>query len=142
MDHSSLLRQNGPCRCARVTKLTSGFRQPALRRHPMTKTTAFRCMLPLLLTSFLASLVAFAAVLCPAAADDSKRPPPLSLTLTFDRPLEASMAPFVSASSHGLFAAEGLSVRNDFVGGSTEAIARVAAGTSEFALVDLNELIR
>jgi len=108
----------------------------------MTKTPAFRCMLPVLLTSFLASLVAFAAVLCPAAADDSKRPPPLSLTLTFDRPLEASMAPFVSASSHGLFAAEGLSVRNDFVGGSTEAIARVAAGTSEFALVDLNELIR
>ena len=52
------------------------------------------------------------------------------------------MASFIVAESRGLFAAEGLSVRNDFVGGSPEAIARVASGASEFALVDLNELIR
>jgi NitT/TauT family transport system substrate-binding protein len=52
------------------------------------------------------------------------------------------MAPFIVAENRGLFAAEGLSVRNDFVNGSPEAIARVVSGTSDFALVDINELIR
>ncbi len=98
----------------------------------MKMTRAFRC--------FLATLAAFAAVLCPAAAEDAK--PLLSVQLSFDRPLESSMAPFISAESRGLFAAEGLSVRNEFVGGSPDAIARVASGASEFALVDINELIR
>jgi NitT/TauT family transport system substrate-binding protein len=98
----------------------------------MTKTCAFRC--------FLAVLAAFAGVVCPAVAEDAK--PPLSIQLSFDRPLESSMAPFISAASRGLFAAEGLSVRNDFVNGSPEAIARVTSGASEFALVDINELIR
>jgi NitT/TauT family transport system substrate-binding protein len=98
----------------------------------MKKRHAFRC--------FLAVLAAFAAVVCPAAAEDAR--PPLSVQLSFDRPLESSMAPFISAESRGLFAAEGLSVHNEFVGGSPEAIARVVSGASEFALVDINELIR
>jgi len=98
----------------------------------MNKTRAFRCLL--------AALLALAAVVCPAVAEDAR--PPLSLQLSFDRPLESSMAPFISASQRGLFAAEGLSVRSEFVTGSPEAIARVASGASEFALVDINELIR
>jgi len=103
-----------------------------LRRRPMTKTRAFRC--------FMAALAVLTGVVCPAAAEDAR--PPLSLQLSFDRPLESSMAPFISATSRGLFAAEGISVRNDFANGSPEAIARVASGASEFALVDINELIR
>jgi NitT/TauT family transport system substrate-binding protein len=98
----------------------------------MKMTRAFRCLL--------AVLAAFAGVVCPAVAEDAK--PQLSVQLSFDRPLESSMAPFISATSRGLFAAEGLSVRNDFLNGSPEAIARVASGASEFALVDINELIR
>jgi NitT/TauT family transport system substrate-binding protein len=68
--------------------------------------------------------------------------PPVAVQLSFDRPLDASMAPFVLAASRGLFASEGLSVTTEIAAGSADAIARVASGRSEFALVDLNELIR
>ena len=74
------------------------------------------------------------------AAEDVK--PPISVQLTFDRPLDASMAPFVVAASRGLFAAERLSVATNVANGSVEAIARVASGASDLALVDINELIR
>src|SRR5262249_52281219 len=91
-----------------------------------------------------ALLAGLAALVCPGTdegrADDVK--PPLAIQLTFDRPLESSMAPFIVAESRGLFGAEGLSVRNDFVTGSPDATARAASGASEFALVDVNELIR
>jgi len=63
-------------------------------------------------------------------------------TLTFDRPITAGMAPFVMAAADGLFASEGLAVTTDVTGSSAEAIERVAAGTSQLALVDVNELIR
>src|SRR5207342_1880564 len=53
-----------------------------------------------------------------------------------------SAAPFVLAATDGLFASEGLAVTTDVAGGSPDAIARVAAGTSDFALVDINVLIR
>ena len=52
------------------------------------------------------------------------------------------MAPFVVAAKRGLFAKEGISVSTNSVNGSIEAIAKVAAGESEMALVDINELIR
>ena len=106
----------------------------------MKKTSAFRGhpIFPLAL------LAGFAVAVClatgSARAEEAK--PPLNVQLSFDRPLESSMAPFIAAESRGLFATEGLSVRNEFVGNSPEAIARVASGASEFALVDLNELIR
>ena len=91
-----------------------------------------------------ALLLGFAGVLCLDAAigraEDAGAPTPVRLTV--DRPLESSMAPLIAASSRGLFATEGLSVRTDFVGGSPEAIARVASGATDFALVDINELIR
>jgi NitT/TauT family transport system substrate-binding protein len=73
-------------------------------------------------------------------ADDGK--PSTAVELCFDRPFDASMAPLVAATHRGLFAAEGLSVSTGIANGSTEAIARVASGASEFALVDINELIR
>ena len=52
------------------------------------------------------------------------------------------MAPFVVAASRGLFAAERLSVATNVVTGSPDAIARVASGASDLALVDINELTR
>ena len=46
------------------------------------------------------------------------------------------------AASDGLFASEGLAVTTNSANGSPDAIARVAAGSSDFALVDINALIR
>src|SRR6201995_2759283 len=67
---------------------------------------------------------------------------PLTVTLSFDRPINAAEAPVVVAMTDGLFAAEGLSIITNMMAGSPEAIARVASGASEFAVVDLNALIR
>ena len=102
----------------------------------VTRTTALRCLLALL-----AGVMAFACSgIEPGLAEVAR--PPVAIEFSFDRPLDASMAPFVLAASRGLFAAEGLSVTNHFGTGSPEAIARVASGDSELALVDVNELIR
>ena len=100
------------------------------------RTTAFRCMLAL--------LAGLAALACPGIEQGRAQAtkPSTAIEFSFDRPLEASMAPFVLAAHRGLFAAEGLSVANHFAEGSPEAIARVASGASELALVDINELIR
>ena len=90
----------------------------------------------LVLTAGLACLVAGAS----RAAEGVK--PPIGLQLTFDRPLDGSMAPFVAAANRGLFTAEGLSVATNVVNGSPDAIARVGSGASDMALADINELIR
>jgi NitT/TauT family transport system substrate-binding protein len=74
------------------------------------------------------------------AADDT--PPPLAIQFAFDRPLESSMAPFIVAANRGLFGEERLAVTFTHASGSPDAIARVARGDSDLALVDLNELIR
>jgi NitT/TauT family transport system substrate-binding protein len=68
--------------------------------------------------------------------------PPLAIQFSLDRPLDAGAAPFVLAASRGLFSSEGLAVTTNIASGSPDAIARVASGSSEFALADLNELIR
>ena len=64
------------------------------------------------------------------------------IRFSFDRPIDASAAPFVLAAADGLFGSEGLAVTTNIANGSPDAIARVAAGTSDFALVDINALIR
>jgi NitT/TauT family transport system substrate-binding protein len=101
-----------------------------------TKTSAPRSMIAL--------LIGLAGVACLAAgqgrAEDAK--PPVAIQFTYDRPMESSMAPFVVAASRGLFAKQGLAVTPNFVNGSLDAIAKVASGDSEMALVDINELIR
>jgi NitT/TauT family transport system substrate-binding protein len=97
------------------------------------RTNAFRC--------FLAALAGF-ALLVSGGDGRAADAPPASVQLVFDRPLDASMAPFVLAASDGLFSAEHLAVSFHFADGSPEAIARVAAGDSDFALADINELIR
>lgn len=95
---------------------------------------ALRCLF-----AVLAGLVVFVSGGDSRAADNA---PPISVQLAFDRPLDASMAPFMLAASRGLFGAEHLAVSFHFADGSAEAIARVATGDSEFALADINELIR
>ena len=74
------------------------------------------------------------------AADDTR--PALAIRFSLDRPIDAAAAPFVMATAGGLFAAEGLTVTTNIATGSPDAIAHVAAGTSDFALVDINALMR
>lgn len=59
-----------------------------------------------------------------------------------DRPIDGAAAPFVVASARGLFRAEDLNVTIGQANGSVDAIARVASGTSDMALADINALIR
>jgi NitT/TauT family transport system substrate-binding protein len=94
---------------------------------------------------FLASLIALLALVCLSpgqsrAAGETRQP--IAIQFSFDRPVDAGVAPFVLASASGLFGSEGLAVSFNSASGSVDAIARVAAGSSEFALVDINELIR
>jgi NitT/TauT family transport system substrate-binding protein len=74
------------------------------------------------------------------AAEESRQS--IAIQFSFDRPVNAGVAPIVLAATDGLFGAEGLTVTTDVAGSSAEAIGRVVSGASEFALVDLNELIR
>ena len=74
------------------------------------------------------------------AQGEARQPVPIQFTL--DRPIDAGAAPFILASSRGLFGAEGLAVTTNIAGNSPDAIARVAEGASDLALVDLNQLIR
>jgi NitT/TauT family transport system substrate-binding protein len=103
----------------------------------VSQTIAARC--------FLASLISLLAIVCLGAADSpaaGEVRQPISIRFSLDRPINAGAAPFVMASADGLFSSQGLTVTTDIASGSPEAIARVAAGTSDFALVDINELIR
>ena len=84
----------------------------------------------------IASLTASAAL----AADETR--PPLAIQFSLDRPIDAAAAPFVMAATGGLFSAESLAVTINIASGSPDAIARVAAGSSDFALVDINALVR
>ena len=67
---------------------------------------------------------------------------PIPIQFSFDRPIDAGAAPVLMASAGGLFSAEGLAVTTNIASGSPDAIARVASGASDFALADINELIR
>jgi NitT/TauT family transport system substrate-binding protein len=74
------------------------------------------------------------------AADQPRQP--VAIQFSLDRAMDASAAPFVMAGVSGLFSAEGLAVTTNIASGSPDAIARVAAGSSDFALVDTNALVR
>jgi NitT/TauT family transport system substrate-binding protein len=74
------------------------------------------------------------------AAGETRQP--FAIQFSFDRPVNADVAPFLLASVSGLFGSEGLAVSFNSASGSPDAIARVAGGTSDFALIDINELIR
>jgi NitT/TauT family transport system substrate-binding protein len=75
---------------------------------------------------------------CPAA----RAADPVAIDFTLNRPIDAVAAPFVMAQVGGLFSAEGLAVTINAVANSQEAIAKVASGACEMALVDINTLVR
>ncbi|MBR0835822.1 ABC transporter substrate-binding protein [Bradyrhizobium manausense] len=95
------------------------------------KTIASHCLLAL--------SIALAA--CNVHASETAAPS-VAIHFSFDRPVDASMAPFFLAAKDGRFAAEHLNVSFTSPAGSPEALARVAAGDSDLALVDINALIR
>jgi NitT/TauT family transport system substrate-binding protein len=105
-----------------------------MRASPIT---AVRCILALL--TGLSALACFGG--STGRAQNEVRQP-IAIQMSFDRPIDASAAPFMLASTHVLFGSEGLAVTTNIANGSPDAIARVAAGSSDFALADLNELIR
>ena len=96
------------------------------------KTIALQCLLAL--------AIAASTVREGIAAESST--PSTAIRFTFDRPIDASMAPFFLAAKDGRFGAEHLNVSFNSANGSPEALARLAKGDSELALVDINELIR
>ena len=67
---------------------------------------------------------------------------PTAIQFTLDRPLDASDAPFVLASTRGLFRSENLGVATNIATGPADAIARVASGSSDLALVDRDHIDR
>lgn len=109
------------------------------------RTNAIRAHLSVLLSALLALLTGLCAivglVVNDARAADEPRPP-LAVQFSLDRPIDAAAAPFVMAAAGGLFSAEALAVTTNIASGSADAIARVAAGTSDFAVVDINALMR
>src|SRR5260370_2286046 len=115
-------------------QLVSGPEVFPMRVNP---TIAVRRILALLIG--LLGFAWFGAGESPAASDVRQ---PIAIQFSLDRPLNADAAPFVLASSRGLFGSEGLAVATNIASGSPDAIARVADGASDFALVDINELIR
>jgi NitT/TauT family transport system substrate-binding protein len=108
-------------------------------------TIAVRAILALLASLFSLTCLLTCLLTCfgtdeARAQGEARRP--VAIQFFLDRPLDASAAPFVVASSTGLFGAEGLAVTINIASGSSDAIARVASGDSDFALADINELIR
>src|ERR1700681_2829041 len=103
----------------------------------VNQTIAVRCLL--------ASLIGLLGLACfgtgeSRAAGETRQP--IAIQFSLDRPIDASAAPFVLAATRGLFGSEGLAVTTNIANGWPDAIARVATGASDFALVDLNVLIR
>ena len=115
-----------------VTKPASPTRQlvPSLADvSPMrtTRTNAFRSLLASL--AGLCGIAGFGASHV-FAADEPR--PPLAIQFSLDRPIDAAAAPFVMAAAGGLFSAEALAVTTNIASGSSDAIARVAAGHQRF----------
>ena len=104
--------------------------------HALRTQTIRSILAPLLGLCAIASLGTNAA----KAVDEPRAP--VAIRFSLDRPIDAAAAPFVMAATGGLFGAEALAVTTDIAGGSPDAIARVAAGSSDFALVDINALAR
>ena len=103
----------------------------------VSSTNAIRCISALL--TGLLGLACFGGGESWAQAEARQ---PIPIRFSFDRPIDAGASPVLLASAGGLFSAEGLAVTTSSASGSPDAIARVASGASDFALVDINELIR
>lgn len=102
-----------------------------------SSTIVGRCVLASLIC-----LLGFGSVGAGDGRATSENRQPVAIHFSYDRPIDASAAPFVLAAADGLFGSEGLAVTTNIASGSPDAIARVADGSSDLALVDINELIR
>jgi NitT/TauT family transport system substrate-binding protein len=118
----------------RARQLPSGLGVIPMR---VSHTIALRCILASLI-----SLLGFAWLGTAESRAAGEVRQPIAIQFSLDRPVDASSAPFVLASVGGLFSGEGLAVTTNIASGSKDAIKRVAADDSDFALVDINELIR
>jgi len=103
----------------------------------VSSTIAVRCI-----SALLAGLLGLLYFAVPEGRAQGEAKQPIPVQFSFDHPIDAAAAPVLLASAKGLFSAEGLAVTSSTASGSADAIARVAAGTSDFALADINELIR
>ena len=83
----------------------------------------------------LAAMAAFGTIASPAAAQTSVK-------FTLDWKFEGPAAPFVVAADKGYYKAEGLDVTIDTAGGSLEPLTRIASGTYDMGVGDINSLIK
>jgi NitT/TauT family transport system substrate-binding protein len=142
IDRSGLVHHNG--RWRRFSDVSSKHHKaratsvdPEVIHMRVTSTIVGSCTLALLTSLF--SLACF-GIGESRAQGEARRP--VAIQFSLDRPIDAAAAPFVLASARGLFGSEALAVTINIASGSPDAIGRVVAGTSEFALADINELIR
>jgi NitT/TauT family transport system substrate-binding protein len=141
IERSEFILQNAGTAASAVIKQTCPARQ--LRSGPGV--IPMHASLTIGLRYILASLISLLGFACFGAGEvraAGEVRQPIAVQFSSDRPIDASVAPFVLASVAGFFSAEGLAVTTNVASGSKDAIARVAAGDSDFALVDINELIR
>src|SRR6202140_1272601 len=115
---------------------------PAWQLRPGPEVISMRVNPTIAVRCFLALLIGLPGFACVVSRAAGQTRPPIAIQFSRDRPIDASAAPFVMASVSGLFSSEGLAVSTNIASGSPDAIARVAKGDSDFALVDINVLIR
>jgi NitT/TauT family transport system substrate-binding protein len=141
INRSDFIRQNaGDRRFRRNQANMSGAATatgPDVFSMRASQTITIPCFLALL-----TGLLGFACFGAQESRAENEVRRPTAIQFSLDRPIDASATPFVLASVRGLFSSEGLAVTTDIASGSRDAIARVATGASDFALVDINELIR
>jgi NitT/TauT family transport system substrate-binding protein len=87
-------------------------------------------------------LMALIGVASRAAEGETDSSTATAVRFLFDRPLDGTSAPIMLAQARGYFRSVGLTVAVDVAKNSDDAIARVAAGTSDIALADINALVR
>jgi NitT/TauT family transport system substrate-binding protein len=104
------------------------------------RVVAIKILLPLLILLLGVLALAGLGIRQSRAADEVRAP--IAVQFTLDRPVDAVAAPFVVATTRGLFREAGLSVTINATTGTREAIGKVASGASDMALADLNALIR
>ena len=81
--------------------------------------TLMRASQTIIARSVLASLIGLLglAYLGAVAGRAGENHQPVAIQFSFDRPINASVAPFIVAATDGLFASEGLAVTTDVAGG-------------------------
>lgn len=125
---------------AGAPRTRGGVNDPIPGVSSVTKTLRYALLKWLLPVLTAASLAGASPVAAQPRSDAPAATTPIRFTL--DRPVDGVAAPFVVATTKGYFRSEALSVTTDVAKGTADAIARVAQGTSDIAVADINALIR